>query len=213
MKKLSVKKMVLIAMLCAVAYIMVFTVRIPVVMFLKYEPKDIIITIGGFLLGPPAAFFTSFIVAFLEMITISDTGPIGFVMNMLSSCAFACTASFIYKKKHTLGGAVVGLAVGSVLTVAVMMLWNWLISPLYMDATREEVAALLVPAFLPFNALKVGLNMALTLVLYKPLVTALRRTGLVEKKPKSGSKFGPYLLGAALLVTCVLFLLVLRGII
>ncbi len=212
--KLSVKKMVLIAMLAAVAYVIVSLVRIPVVLFLKYEPKDVIITIGGFLLGPWAAAGCSLVVSLLEMVTISETGPIGALMNLLSTCCFACTAAIIYKKKHTLHGAILGLAVGSVVMVCAMLLWNWLITPLYMGVPRDQVQALLIPAFLPFNALKAGLNTALTLGLYKPLVTALRRTGLVEGQgPKGGSKTGIYVLAGVLLVTCVLLYLALRGVI
>ncbi len=213
--KLSVKKMVLLAMLAAIAYIIVFFVRIPVVLFLKYEPKDVVITIGAFLLGPWAAVITSFIVSLLEMVTISGTGPIGALMNLLSTCCFACTAAVIYKKKHTLAGAVLGLAAGSVVMVCAMMLWNWLITPLYMGVPREQVQALLIPAFLPFNSLKAGLNTALTLALYKPLVTALRRTGLVETQSKApgSSKLGIYALAAVLLASCLLLYLALRGII
>ena len=46
------KQMVMLALLASIAYLMVSLIRIPVVMFLKYEPKDVIITIGGFLFGP-----------------------------------------------------------------------------------------------------------------------------------------------------------------
>ena len=212
MKKISVKKMVLLAMLAAIAYMIVALVRIPVVLFLKYEPKDVVITIGGFILGPAASFITSLLVSLLEMVTISETGPIGCLMNLLSTCSFACTAAFIYKKNHTLKGAVIGLLAGTVFMVAVMLLWNWLITPMYMGTPRSAVEALLLPAFLPFNALKGGLNSALTLVLYKPLVTALRRTGLVETKANGErSKMGSYLIGAALLATCIILLLVLQG--
>ncbi len=212
--KFSVKKLVLVAMLAAVAYVIVSLVRIPVVLFLKYEPKDVIITIGGFLLGPWAVAACSLVVSLLEM-TISETGLIGALMNFLSTCCFACTAAVIYKRKHTLHGAIAGLAAGSVLTVIAMLLWNWLITPLYMGVPREQVQALLIPAFLPFNALKVGLNTALTLALYKPLVGALRRTGLVETqaKPRAKSKWGIYVLAGVLLATCILLWLALRGMI
>lgn len=221
-KRFSVKKMVLLAMLAAVAYLMVSLIRIPVVLFLKYEPKDVIITIGGFLLGPMASFIVSLLVSLIEMVTISETGPIGALMNLISTCTFACTASLIYKKRHTLGGAVLGLGIGSAVMVIAMMLWNWLISPLYMfeihspedlAAARAGVEALLLPAFLPFNLLKAGLNSAFILTLYKPLVTALRKAGLVSNEtgsPKS-SRIGIYLFAAALLITCILFILVLQG--
>ena len=215
MKK-NTKKMVLLAMLAAMAFLMVALIRIPVVLFLSYEPKDVILTIGGFLLGPLSSFVVSLVVSLLEMFTISDTGLIGAVMNLLSSCAFACTAAFVYKKKHTLPGAIMGLVLGSVTMIATMLLWNYLITPLYMTGTsRSDVAGMLVPVFLPFNALKAGFNSALTLGLYKPVVTALRKARLVEDQPRKGggSKIGIYLLAAGLLITCVMLLLVLRGII
>jgi len=210
--KLSVKKLVLVAMLAALAYMIMALVRIPVVLFLKYEPKDVVITIGGFLLGPMASFIISLVVSLIEMVTVSDTGPIGCLMNLLSTCSFACTAAFIYKKQHTLKGAVAGLAAGSLFMVGIMLLWNWLVTPLYMGVERSAVEDLLIPAFLPFNLLKAGLNSALTLGLYKPLVTALRKTGLVDTGAKSGSsKTGIYLFAAGLLITCILLLLVMQG--
>ena len=212
-KKQSVKNLVLLAMLAAMAYIIVSLVRIPVILFLKYEPKDVIITIGGFLLGPMASFVVSLVVSLLEMVTISETGPIGGLMNLLSTCAFSCTAAVIYKRKHTLLGAVEGLIAGSVFMVVVMLLWNWLITPLYLGVTRSTVEGMLLPVFLPFNALKAGLNSAMVMLLYKPLVTALRKTGLVETGggKSGGSRTGFYLLAAGLLITCVVLLLVLQG--
>ena len=209
----KVKNLVVLAMLSAVAYLMVSLIRIPVVLFLSYEPKDVIIAIGGFLLGPLASFAISLIVSFLEMVTYSQTGPIGALMNLLSSCSFACTAAIIYKKRHTLSGAVLSLLCGSVVMVVVMLLWNYLITPLYMGVSRDQVVGLLLPAFLPFNALKAGLNTAFTLCLYKPLVTALRKTGLIASGPQraGSSRVGLYLFAAALLAACILFLLVLQG--
>lgn len=213
-RSFDTKKLVLLALFTAIAYLMVMVIRVPVVMFLSYEPKDVIITIGGFLFGPPAAAVVSLVVSLVEMFTISDTGPIGALMNLLSTCSFACTAAIIYKKKHTGAGALIGLLCGSLAMIAVMLLWNWLITPLYMGVPRDQVEALLIPAFLPFNVLKAGLNSAITLFLYKPLVGALRKARLVETAPvkKASAKPMIYLVGAALLVTCVLLYLALQGI-
>ena len=149
------------------------------------------------------------------MVTISETGPTGALMNLLSTCTFACTAAMIYKKKHTLSGAILALIGGTVLMTIAMLLWNWLITPIYMGYPRETVAEMLIPFFLPFNLLKAGLNSAFVLFLYKPLVTALRKTGLVASKEQSGGsnnkKMGASLLGLLLLGTCILLLLVFQG--
>ena len=211
--KYSVKQMVMLALLAAMAYMIVSLVRIPVVLFLKYEPKDVIITIGGFLFGPMASFVVSLLVSLLEMVTISETGPIGALMNLLSTCCFACTASVIYKRNRTLFGAVLALVVGTIFMTSAMLLWNWLITPIYMGYPRDAVAAMLIPTFLPFNLLKAGLNSAFVILLYKPLVTALRRTGLVETRTQNApsGKLGATLLGVLLLGTCILLLLVFQG--
>ena len=211
MKSQNTKNLVLLAMLAAMAYAIVCLVRIPVVMFLKYEPKDVIVTIGGFLLGPMASFIVSLVVSLLEMVTISETGPIGALMNLLSTCCFACTAALIYKRQRTISGAIAGLLIGSAAMVVAMLLWNWLITPLYMGVTRAAVEGMLIPVFLPFNTLKAGLNSAFILGLYKPLVTALSRTGLIPPRSGGSAKVGIYLFAAALLSACILCLLVFQG--
>ena len=214
--KLSVKKLCVLAMLAAISFIVANTLYIsifPAAPFLKYEPKDVIITIGGFLYGPLASLLISVVVSLPEML-ISGTGPIGGIMDILSTCSFACVAALLYKRRHTLAGAVSGLALGSILMVIAMLLWNWLVSPLYMGVERAVIESMLLPIFLPFNLLKTGLNSALVLFLYKPVVTALRKAGLVEAptKNKGTSKLGIYLFAAVLLITCILLILVIKGI-
>ena len=214
-RNFSTKELTTLAMLTAIAYALVCTARIPIVLFLKYEPKDVIITIGGFLLGPGAVLASSGVVALIEMFSISDTGIIGCIMNLLSTCSFAFTAALIYKRRHTMGGAIAGLLVGTVVMVCTMLLWNYLITPLYMTGTsRSDIAGMLMPVFLPFNLLKAGLNSACVLLLYTPGVNGLRRAGLLPASPaKGGSRIGITAFAALLLVTCILYVLVLRGII
>ena len=211
---MNTKKMTTIAMLTAAAFIAVFFIRIPImpaVPFLKYEPKDIIIVMGGFIYGPLAALAVSVVVSLIELVTISDTGIIGLIMNILSSCSFACVASGIYKARRTLKGAIGGLLTGVLAMCAVMLLWNYLITPLYMKIPRETVAAMLLPAFLPFNLLKGILNAALTLLLYKPVVTALRKTGSIpEAKEKQSGLAGMVIGGVFVVITVAVILTVVK---
>lgn len=211
----NAKKITTTAMLCAIAYVMVVIGRIPVVLFLKYDPKDIVITLGGLIWSPMTSFIVSVIVSLIEMVTISENGILGCIMNIVSTCSFACTAAVIYKKRRTLSGAVIGLLVGGLMMVLVMMLWNYLIAPIYMGYPREAVAKLLLPAFLPFNLLKAGLNGAFTFLLYKPIITALRKTGYISgaaDMPKD-KPIGLWLLAGAIIITCILLILSLNGII
>ena len=209
------KKITTAAMLCAIAYVVVVIGRIPVVLFLKYEPKDIIITLGGLIWGPMTSLIVSVVVALIEMVTISENGVLGCIMNIISTCSFACTASVFYKKKRTLSGAVTGLVMGSLMMVLVMLLWNYLITPIYMGYPREVVAKLLVSAFLPFNLLKAGLNAGFTFLLYKPITTALRRTGYLSEPAAVQNKkpVGLWLFFGAVIITCILLILSLNGVI
>lgn len=210
------KKLTVLAMLSASAYIVMVVGRIPVVMFLKYDPSDIIITIGGFLYGPTAAFVMTTVVSFVEMFTVSDTGLIGLVMNIIQTCSFAGTASFIYKSKRTIKRAIIGLIAGWLITTAVMLLWNYFITPIYMGFPREAVVKLLIPVFLPFNLLKGSLNAAITMLLYKPIKRALSKSHLMsvsEETAVSTGKvnFGTILVSSFIIITCVLLILVLQG--
>lgn len=213
------KKVVQIGMLCALAYLLMVVIKIPVVLFLKYEPKDVVITLGGFLFGPLASFIISFVVGVVEMVTVSDTGIIGCIMNILSSASFACIAAYMYKRNHSRKGAILGLITGSLVMTAIMLLWNYLVTPIYMGYPREAVAAMLIPAFLPFNLLKAGLNSAILLLIYKPVVTALRKAHLVAPQVTNGGEqkrmnnFGVAVVAILIVVTCVLIIMSMQGMI
>ena len=215
---LNIRTMVTIAMLTAVGWVVTYLCKaIPSVNgFLDFEFKSVVICIGGFTLGPAAAILLSILIPVVEFFTYSGTGPIGLIMNIASTASFCCTACYIYKRDHSKRGAVVGLAAATVAMTVVMVLWNYLITPLYQGVPREVVATMLLPLFMPFNLVKGGLNMAATLLLYKPVVTALRRAGLVPPSQSGqGKKFsgGFLLFTLALLITFVLFALVLLKII
>ncbi|MBQ9886089.1 MAG: ECF transporter S component [Lachnospiraceae bacterium] len=209
-----------VAMLCALAYIVMALIKIPLVPgldFLKYEPKDIIVAIGGFIFGPFTAFVISVIVSLIEMLTVSTTGVIGLVMNVLSTCSFACVAAIIYKKNKTIRGAFIGLLAGTLAMAAVMLLWNYFFTPVYMGVPRETVAKMLIPSFLPFNLLKGGINMALTMLIYKPIVRALRLANLIPEssgvKAEKTKKIGYMIFAAVIFITCIILVLVLKNII
>ena len=164
------KRITVIGMLCAITYVTMVVGRIPIILFLKYDPSDVIVTLGGFIWGPMTSCIVSVIVATLEMITVSDTGILGCIMNIVQTLSFACTASVIYKKKHTLSGAVIGLASGWLITV---------------------------------------------IVLYKPIVTALRKSGYVATLENEARQkhTGLLMLASFIIVTCVLIILSMNGII
>ncbi len=212
------RQITILAMFTAISFVLVLlSEAIPKVEgFLSYEPKDAVIAIAGFLFGPAPAVIICVLVAFIEMVTISATGPIGFLMNVISTCAFVLPASVVYKKRRTKAGAVTGLAIGVIAMTVMMILWNYIITPLYMNVDRSVVISMLIPVFLPFNLIKGGINSALTMLLYKPVVTALRSANLAEPSPagseKGGFSIGFFLLSLAILATFLLAFCALIGV-
>ena len=217
-QRISTRTMAVIGMFSAVSFIAVLIGRIvpTVAGFLSYDPKDAVVVIAGFILGPLASVAISVIVSFIEMITISATGPYGFIMNIVSTCAFAVPAAWFYRKHHSQKGAVLGLSLGVVVLVICMVIWNYVITPFYMGVPRAVVAGMLTTVFAPFNLAKGGMNMAATLLIYPPVVAALRGAGVVPPSQSTQAKkisAGFVLFSLALLATLVVFALVLAGVI
>lgn len=216
----KVKMLATLGMLAAMAFVITFICRVPIipsVPFLDLEFKSAIILIGGFIYGPLPALAVSAVVCVLEMLMFSSTGIIGCIMNLLATAAFVCPAAFIYKKKKYLAGAVMGLLAGTVLMTGIMLLWNYIVTPLYMNVTREFISGLLLPAFLPFNVIKGALNSSVTLVLYKFVVTALRKAKLLpeggEQSQKKASAFiSSIIISVLVITTCVLVILAFNGV-
>ena len=189
---MKVKKITTIGILCALAMIVnlfAFMPLVPTVTWLTYDPKDIIIVIGGFIYGPMTSLIMSGICSVLEIMIKGGT-ILDVFMNMISTCSFACVAAAVYKHKHTKQGAMIGLLLGVVITVINMTIWNYIVTPIYYGMPRAAVVALLLPGIIPFNILKAGLNAGITLFVYKSVVAILRHTHFIEAsgQPTSQTK-------------------------
>ena len=212
-EKMSTRYMAAVAMFAALSFVSVLIAKVipNVAGFLSYEPKDAMIVIAGLLYGPLTSVLISVIVSLIEMLTISSTGHYGFLMNVISTCAFAVPAAWYYQKHKTQKDAVIGLCFGVITMVVAMLLWNYIITPFYMGVSRETVAGMLMSVFLPFNLVKGCINVGLTLLLYKPVVGALRKAGLAQPSSTGSDKrvFNPgfTLFAVAVLVTFVLLFL------
>lgn len=167
------KRLTRLAMLSAVSVVLVALIHIPIfpaAAYLKYDPADIPILITTFLYGPGYGIAVTVVVSVIQGLTVSaDGGVIGILMHILATGAFCLVAGLIYKAKHTVRGAVLGLAVGSVVMAAVMAGCNLLLTPLYTGLPVEEVAKMIVPIILPFNLIKAGINSVVTFFVYKPI--------------------------------------------
>jgi len=217
--KTNTRKLTILALFAALAYSLVLFINIPIVPAppINYDPKDVIIVIAGFLFGPLAVAGISLVTSLIEMFTVSVTLYWGLLMNVVGTCAFACPATVIYRRKRTIAGAVIGLVTGALFATGTMLLFNYIVTPLYMPVTREIIAGMLIPVFLPFNLLKTFLNVGFTLLLYKPVRLALSQARLLpafeEEDSRRKISLGTAAAAIFVIATCVLLILAWRGII
>ncbi len=214
MKSNSLKKLSVTAMLCAMAYICMFLFKFKVG-FLTFDLKDAILAVIAFLYGPVYAVVSSVIVAFFEFVSVSETGVYGLLMNALSSAVFAGVCGTYYKYRHTLLGAVLGSIAAVFGMMAVMLVANIFITPYYMGVSRTDVIEMIPTLLLPFNLIKGVINASITMIIYKPVTTALKRVGLaVGGTHKTNlKKFVPLATIAIVLLIAaiVIIMLVLHG--
>ena len=181
MKNSSIKKTCGIAMFSALAFVISLATAGIRISFLTIDVKDAILAIGGFVYGPlatlPMCVVTSLLSSF---ITGFETGPFGLLMDFASSLIFSLTASLIYKYRRTMTGAIVGLFIAVATYTLAMVPLNLWITPLYTGHPVSAVVGLLAPLLVPFNFAKSVLNAAIVMILYKPIITALRAAKLVS---------------------------------
>ncbi len=210
-----VKRLVFIALFTALAFSSTLVIH-PKVLFLTFDVKDAIITLAAMAFGPAAGVLISFLVALIELITISETGIYGFIMNFCSSAVFSATASLIYKYKKTLFGGIVGLVSSVFATTAFMMLANMLVTPLFIETSTDEVLKMIPTILLPFNFLKAVANAALVIGFYKPVSNALKAVGAIKRKEDEKLKFDKktvilLLCAAAISATAIVIMFVVMG--
>ena len=195
--KRDIRFVVSVGMFSALSYVVIALCQfIPNVSgFLSVEIKDAVIVIASFIYGPWAGVLISFIVSLLESLSFGYvTAFWGFLMNFISSSVFALTASIIYRRKKSLNSAILGVAVTVLATTVTMVILDIFIVPMFFiggwldslivfvqNPDFSVVMPLLLPVLLPFNFAKALLNGAVALMLYKPIINAMRAAGIIEK--------------------------------
>lgn len=182
--------------------------------WLELNFSDIPALIGTFALGPVSGAIIVLVKVLVKLICVgSHTAFVGELADLLIGIAFVVPAGLIYKKMRTFKGALAGMAVGTVCSVALAMLANWLVLvPFYMQVSfGGSWEPLLTPmqaifgdactqdtfyvyyiwaSVLPFNVLRCLIAIAVTLPVYKHISRALNRIGdkLAPKCPAGSSE-------------------------
>lgn len=144
---------------------------IPGVPWLKYDPSGIVCLVAGFAYGPAAAV----LVSVLGFVPHVFADPWGSLMTIAVALAMSVPAALVYRRLRTRRGALIGIIAGAVVALAVAIIGNLLVTPIYADMTVEQVAAMIVPALLPFNLAKLAVHGVVTFLIYKPISNLLNR--------------------------------------
>ena len=143
----------------------------PGVPWLKYDPSGIVCLVAGFAYGPAAAV----LVSVLGFVPHVFADPWGSLMAIAVALAMSVPAALVYRRLRTRRGALIGIIAGAVVALVVAIIGNLLVTPIYADMTVEQVAAMIVPALLPFNLAKLAVHGMVTFLIYKPISNLLNR--------------------------------------
>jgi riboflavin transporter FmnP len=169
-----------LSVLTALSIVLMLFVRFPIfpaAAYLEYEPMDIPILIAGFVYGPLAGLSVTVVSSLIQGLFISTTGWVGVLMHFIATGTLVTIASIIYRRKHSILGAIIGLIAGTVAMAAIMIPTNLIIQPAFYGTPVEVLKPLIWPVLVPFNLIKAGINSAVTFIIYKPLRRFVIKTG------------------------------------
>lgn len=170
---MNTNKITKTGVLSALAIVLIILIRFPIipgVTYLEYDAGDVPLLIISFLLNPLYALISVVIVSVIQGITISaQSGWVGIIMHIIASGTLVVVAGYIYKKFHSIKGAIMALLAGTIAMALIMIPSNLYFTVKYWGIPYEGVVAMLPTAILPFNLAKALINSAIVFALYKPL--------------------------------------------
>lgn len=191
--KLNTKQIAGMAVLTGLAVTLALAFHVPifpVVGFLEYDMADIPIFLGTFMYGPFAGIIMTVIVSVIQGLTVSSgSGFIGILMHIFATGTYVLISGIIYNKRKTFKGALIAIGAGIAAWMVGMILWNILLTPVFMGVPRKAVLDLM-GFIVAFNLIKVTANSLATILLYKRLrhlFSYLFKTDKYAKKNKNAA--------------------------
>lgn len=198
-KTMSIRNMVLMGMLAAIAVVlMLLEFPLPFIApsFYELDFSEVPVLIGAFAMGPLAGVIIELLKILLNlMFNGTATAYVGEIANFLVGCALVVPAALVYKYRKTRKGALTGMITGTLVMVVTGCLMNGLILlPWYaanffassggMDAILKAGAAVhpfigsvtgfVLVCVAPFNLLKGVMVSVVTFLLYKKVSVVLK---------------------------------------
>ena len=187
------------ATLSGILYVFGFPIGAAFPSWLELNFSDIPALIGTFALGPLSGGIIVFVKILIKLIIKgTSTVFVGELADLVIGLAFVLPAGLIYKRHRTFKGALLGMAVGTVCSVAAAILANWLVLvpfyiKLFYNGSWEPLVNAMQALFgegvtqdtfynfylwisvLPFNILRCLIAVLVTLPVYKRIFSLINR--------------------------------------
>lgn len=196
MKKTTLRHMTVAGLFGAIAFVlMFFSFGIPVISpFAEFDLSALPELIGGYVLGPLGAVYIILIKLLLKLLFQGTTSMFtGEVQNLILSLSYVLPSIFFYRKHRTKKGAVIGLCVGSLISIIMAVITSlYLIFPAYItlyglnwDGIIDMCAAANpmirnIPTFvafsvIPFNVISRLASSVIAMLVYKKISVPLKK--------------------------------------
>ncbi len=201
---LSTRNVVFMGMFGALAAVlMLFEIPLPFIAptFYGMDLSEIPILVGTFTLGPVAGAIMEVVKILIKLLLKpTSTGFVGEFANLAVGCALVVPAGIIYRFNRSKKGAMIGMAVGTIVMTVVGVVLNALVMiPFYSNFMPLDsiiaAGAAINPAIGdvwsfawicvgPFNAIKAIVVSVVTALIYKRVGIIIRGGATVKKTPQ-----------------------------
>ena len=180
MSRIKTKKIVMIGVFSAIAFVLQLIVPFPKVGgFLEIEISDLPALILAFAYGPLSGVICELMKNILHGLTFTSTGYVGELANFVINGVFVGVAGLIYMNKKTFKVAIVSLIAATLaMAVAGIFVNLYIMLPLYMPtAPLSATMPLVMGTIFPFNLAKgVGISL-ITMLIYKRISPIIKFSG------------------------------------
>ncbi|MEA4822943.1 MAG: ECF transporter S component [Clostridiaceae bacterium] len=170
MQSKSIRRLVTLALLAAIAVALCLLVRFPIFAaapWLEYDAGDIPVIFASFLFGPWWALAVTFVLCVIQGMTVSaSSGIIGIAMHFFATGAFVTVSGLLFSRFPK--RVALSMLAGAAAAIVMMVPLNFLFTPMF-GTPLEAVRQMMLPVIVPFNAVKFGANAVIAYLLYKPL--------------------------------------------
>ena len=203
MKKTTLRHMTVAGLFGAIAFVlMFFSFGIPVISpFAEFDLSALPELIGGYVLGPLGAVYTIIIKLLLKLLFQGTSSMFtGEIQNLILSLSYVLPSILYYRKHRTKKGAVMGLAIGSILSIVMAVVTNlYLIFPAYIKlygmnwdgiieiCTAANPMITNIPTFvafsvIPFNVISRVVSSIIAVLVYKKISIPLKKMLLEQEE-------------------------------